>query len=75
MVGAYKSLVANGCLEIYKSKIETMGKIWQRNYHEHIIRNDGSYQRISNYIVNNPAQWREDKFNPGSDKGMLTNKK
>src|SRR5690606_4905219 len=31
IVGAYKSLVANGCLAIYKSKNEMMGKLWQRN--------------------------------------------
>lgn len=62
IVGAYKSLVANGCLEIYKSKNETMGKLWQRNYHEHIIRNEQSYQTISNYIINNPAKWNGDKF-------------
>jgi putative transposase len=62
IVGAYKSLVANGCLEIYKSKNETMGKLWQRNYYEHIIRNEKSYNNISNYIINNPAQWQEDKF-------------
>lgn len=62
IVGAYKSLVANGCLDIYKSKNETMGKLWQRNYHEHIIRNEQSYQRISEYIINNPAKWADDKF-------------
>lgn len=66
IVGAYKSLVANGCLEIYKSKNEMMGKLWQRNYYEHIIRNEQSYQNISNYIINNPAKWAEDKFH---DKG------
>lgn len=62
IVGAYKSLVANDCLKIFKSKNETMGKLWQRNYHEHIIRNDQSYQRISAYIANNPAKWTDDKF-------------
>ncbi len=62
IVGAYKSLVANGCLEIYKLRNETMGKLWQRNYHEHIIRNEQSYQTISNYIINNPIKWNEDKF-------------
>jgi REP element-mobilizing transposase RayT len=62
IVGAYKSLVANGCLGIYKSKNETMGKLWQRNYYEHIIRNEQSYQNISNYIVNNPSKWEGDKF-------------
>jgi len=38
------------------------GKLWQRNYYEHIIRNEYSYQRISEYIINNPAKWSEDKF-------------
>ena len=36
--------------------------VWQRNYHEHIIRNEQSHQTISNYIINNPANWSEDKF-------------
>jgi len=38
------------------------GKMWQRNYHEHIIRNEQSYQTIAEYIINNPAKWNEDKF-------------
>jgi REP element-mobilizing transposase RayT len=62
VVGAYKSLVANKCLAIYKSRNEYMGKLWQRNYWEHIIRNEKSYQRIADYIVNNPANWKNDKF-------------
>lgn len=62
IVGAYKSLVANGCLKIYKQKNEMMGKLWQRNYYEHIIRNEQSYQRISEYIINNPVKWVGDKF-------------
>lgn len=37
-------------------------KIWQRNYYEHIIRNDQSYERISDYIRDNPKRWKEDKF-------------
>jgi len=62
IVGAYKSLVANDCLDIYKMKNKTMGKLWQRNYHEHIISNEQSYQTISNYIINNPLNWNKDKF-------------
>jgi putative transposase len=62
IIGAYKSLVFNGCLKIYKSKNDLMGKLWQRNYYEHIIRNAKSYENISNYIINNPAKWAEDKF-------------
>ncbi len=62
IVGAYKSLVANACLNLFKIKNETMGKLWQRNYYEHIIRNEKSYQTISDYIVNNPDKWIDDKF-------------
>ena len=40
------------------------GKLWQRNYWEHIIRNGKSHQNISEYIVNNPMKWNEDKLNP-----------
>ena len=62
IVGAYKSLVANGCLAIFKSYNQTMGKLWQRNYYEIIIRNEKSYQHISEYIINNPSKWQIDKF-------------
>ena len=62
IVGAYKSLVTNKCLEIYKSRGEYMGKLFQRDYWEHIIRNDQSYQYIADYIVNNPSSWEKDKF-------------
>lgn len=37
-------------------------KIWQRNYYEHIIRDEQSCQRIAEYIINNPVKWQEDKF-------------
>jgi putative transposase len=36
--------------------------VWQRNFHEHIIRNEQSYWRISEYIINNPEVWANDKF-------------
>ncbi len=38
------------------------GKLWQRNYWEHIIRNEQSYHRISKYIITNPGNWNNDKF-------------
>lgn len=37
------------------------GKIWQRNYWEHIIRNSDEYQRIAEYIITNPQEWKNDK--------------
>ncbi len=39
-------------------------QVWQRNYHEHIIRNENSYYRISEYIENNPKKWEDDCFYP-----------
>lgn len=41
------------------------GRLWQRNYYEHIIRNEQSYQTISQYIINNPVKWQDDKFYRG----------
>ncbi|MYE27564.1 MAG: transposase [Chloroflexi bacterium] len=36
--------------------------IWKRNYYDHIVRNEGSLERIRRYILENPARWREDRF-------------
>ena len=36
--------------------------IWQRSYHDHVIRNDSDYREIWNYIDTNPAKWHEDCF-------------
>lgn len=38
------------------------GKLWQRSYYDHIIRNEQEYLRISEYIKNNPLKWKDDKF-------------
>jgi len=71
IVGAYKSLVANACLKIYKSNHQTLGKLWQRNYWEHIIRNEQELTRIRHYIEINPIQWEYDKLNNGSGTQVL----
>lgn len=39
-------------------------KSWQRNYYEHIIRNNDELNRIREYIANNPVQWGMDRENP-----------
>ena len=36
--------------------------IWQRNYYEHIIRNEKEYYKIIEYIRTNPLKWEEDKY-------------
>jgi putative transposase len=41
--------------------------VWQRNYYEHIIRDESTLHRIQEYIVNNPLQWMVDRENPLAD--------
>ena len=36
--------------------------VWQRNFHDHIIRSEESYLNISEYIIYNPEKWAEDRF-------------
>jgi putative transposase len=40
------------------------GNTWQHNYYEHIIRDQADYERISGYIIDNPANWDQDDENP-----------
>ncbi|MGC8803495.1 MAG: transposase [Bacteroidales bacterium] len=35
---------------------------WQSRFHDHIIRNHESFQRITQYILNNPTNWQKDNF-------------
>jgi len=38
--------------------------VWQRNYYEHVIRDEHDLARIREYIAGNPARWAEDEDNP-----------
>lgn len=58
IIGGYKAGVTR--LSNYQD-----GKIWQRGYHDHIIRNEESLNKIREYIINNPAQWHQDTFFSG----------
>jgi len=40
------------------------GRLWQRNYYEHIIRDEDALNRIRQYIANNPLGWHLDRENP-----------
>lgn len=64
MVGAFQSIVTveyiRGVKQLGWQSFN--GKLWQRNYWEHIIRDEQSYQRIADYIINNPKKWNDDKF-------------
>lgn len=65
MLGAFQSITTVEYIRGVKQKNWPSfdGKLWQRNYWEHIIRNEQSYNRISKYIINNPVNWDDDKFN------------
>ena len=39
-------------------------KVWQRNYYEHIIRDEEELINICNYIDTNPLNWLEDQLYP-----------
>ena len=45
---------------------ETMGtpgnRVFQRSYHDHVIRNERDYQEIWQYIEDNPTRWLQDRF-------------
>ncbi len=61
LIGAFKT-VSTKHVNILRN---TPGnKLWQRNYWEHIIRNNTELQRICEYIQNNPARWQEDALHP-----------
>ncbi len=62
IVCAFKSLSVVRCLKNYKSRNETLGKLWQRNYYEHIIRTPQEYYKIANYIISNPYNWTKDEL-------------
>jgi hypothetical protein len=42
------------------------GSLWQRNYHEHVIRNERELDKIREYIATNPLRWALDRENPQS---------
>lgn len=65
IVGSFKSITSNEWLKVVKSgNINTRGKFWQRNYYEHVIRNDEELNGIRQYIIDNPMKGELDKENP-----------
>ncbi len=45
--------------------------VWQRNYYEHIIRNEDELTRARQYIINNPLKWELDEENPANANGRV----
>lgn len=60
----FKTMTTNEYIKGVKSDVYPPfeKRIWQRNYFEHVIRNDSELHEIREYIVNNPAKWELDKY-------------
>lgn len=61
IVGAYKSSV---CRRVNAIGGTPGAALWQRNYYEHVIRNERQSSHIRRYIADNPANWMLDHENP-----------
>jgi putative transposase len=61
LIGAFKTVSAKRINDIRKTPA---APVWQRNYYEHIIRNERDLESIRQYIVSNSFTWHEDKENP-----------
>ena len=57
VIGSYKSFVTKKIHEIQPNV-----KVWQTSFHDHIIRNEKSYQMIWQYVDSNPMNWEKDCF-------------
>jgi putative transposase len=70
IIGAFKSLAVyrynQGVVSEGWPRYD--GKLWQRNYYEHVIRNEESLNQIREYILGNPGQWLDDPEHPQAGK-------
>ncbi len=60
IIRSYKSAVTK---QINEHRNSPGTPVWQRNYYEHIIRNNESLNRIRRYILQNPIRWHLDRQN------------
>jgi putative transposase len=64
IIGSFKSRCVIDNLDYIKENgLEETGKIWQRNYHDQIIRNEDDLKRFRKYIRDNPKKWAKDENN------------
>ena len=57
IIGQFKSIATKRINDLRRTP---GAPVWQRNYYEHIIRNERALNAIQRYILNNPANWKED---------------
>ena len=70
----FKTMTTNDYIKVCRSRNTKLfqKKLWQRNYYEHIIRNETDLSSIRQYITDNPAKWDEDEENPSNADMYLT---
>ena len=61
LMAGFKSVVTK---RINKMRDTYGTPVWQRNFYEHIIRDEVEFNRIREYVINNPAEWDKDEENP-----------
>ena len=65
VIGAFKSLVTTVYLDwIEAHDPKRSASFWQRNYYEHVVRNERELLAIRQYIIDNPLRWELDMDNP-----------
>ncbi len=65
VIQTFKSICATDYLKyIKKCNLEETARFWQKNYYEHIIRNENELAKIRKYIQTNPHHWANDGENP-----------
>ncbi len=63
-VAVFKSVTTKQINDIYKDAQQCVStKIWQTNYHDHIVRNYNTFDKIYQYIKTNPGNWEMDSIN------------
>jgi len=73
VLGAFKSITTYHYIKGVKTEgwPPFRGKLWQRSYHDRIIRDEDELERIREYILLNPGRWEEDPNNPQNNPDQL----
>lgn len=64
IVGWFKTMTTNAYIKGVKNDYwyPFAGHLWQRSFHDHIIRDEESLNKLREYVLTNPAQWAEDRY-------------
>ena len=68
ILGQFKSIVTK---QINKIRDNPGCPVWQRNFYEHVVRNDDELNRARQYVMDNPLKWELDEENPVNAKKPL----